>query len=37
MGAICASYGPGKLVVEEDKLLKVWIANFDPLSNRELA
>jgi len=37
MGAICASYGAGKLVVEEDKLLKVWIANFDPLSNRELA
>ena len=37
MGASCASNGAGKLVVEEEKLLKVWRANFDPLSNKELA
>ena len=35
MSAICASNGAGKLVVEEDELLKVWRANFDPLSNKE--
>ena len=37
MGAICARNAAGKFVVGEDKLLKVWRANFDPLSNTKLA
>jgi hypothetical protein len=37
MGAICARNAAGEFVVEADKLLKVWRANFDPLTNKELA
>ena len=37
MGAVSARNGVGKFVVEEDKLLKVLRAHFDPLSNKELS
>ena len=37
VGASCVKGSDGKIVVEEDKLMEVWRAHYDGISNEEFA
>ena len=37
VGASCVKYDDWKIVVEEDKLMEVWRAHYDKISNEEFA